>query len=177
MPLTELTMKDYTGDPEYEFDCTALDAGERIVARMSELRMTEETLARRMGVRTDRVRSILQCGDRMTLKGIVAAATALGCRVTVQLTPDAALLRPVDADEHQRANDARLAERLTELHRTVETGEATPGERLERVVLAGGQFRDYSRDEYRKSWRMHDATRADLMGEDALAELEQGVAR
>ena len=89
MPLTELVLDtdQYADDPEYQFYCVALDAGEQIAARMDELGLTNDALAARMGVSARRVRDILQCGDRMTLMGIVAAATALGCRVKVEMEP------------------------------------------------------------------------------------------
>ena len=86
MPLTIREYADqYANDPEYQLYCVALDAGEQIVARMDEMGLSNDALANRMGVNARRVRSILQCGDRMTLRSIVAVATALGCRVKVEL--------------------------------------------------------------------------------------------
>ena len=61
-------IRQYEGDPEFEFDLLAIDIGERIVERMEQLSMTRTELAGKIGVSKARISQILSGNDNLTLK-------------------------------------------------------------------------------------------------------------
>ena len=80
---------EFHGDPHYEFEGVAIKVGEQIVARMADLGMTHDDVAREMGVSPARVKQILRGNDNLTLMSIVRVAIALDARVEVRLVEPA----------------------------------------------------------------------------------------
>lgn len=78
-------VRQYQGDPEFEFDLLAIEVGERIVERMEELGMTRTELAAAVGVSKARISQILSGNDNLTLKSLVAVAVGLESRIELRL--------------------------------------------------------------------------------------------
>ena len=78
-------IRQYEGDPDFEFDLLAIEVGERIIERMELLKMTRTELAAKIGVSKARISQILSGHDNLTLKSLVAVAIGLGSRVEVRL--------------------------------------------------------------------------------------------
>ena len=78
-------IRQYQGDPEFEFDLLAIKVGERIVERMEELGMTRTELAAAVGVSKARISQILSGNDNLTLKSLVAVAGGLESRIELRL--------------------------------------------------------------------------------------------
>ncbi len=83
--MIENWIRQYEGDPEFEFDLLAIEIGERIVERMKLLRMTRTELAAKIGVSKARISQILSGHDNLTLKSLVAVATGLGSQIEMRL--------------------------------------------------------------------------------------------
>ena len=67
-------IKQYEGDPDFEFDLLAIDIGERLVERMERLSINRTELAAKIGVSKARISQILSGHDNLTLKSLVAVA-------------------------------------------------------------------------------------------------------
>ena len=78
-------IRQYEGDPEFEFDLLAIDIGERMVERMEQLSMTRTELAGKIGVSKARISQILSGNDNLTLKSLVAVAGGLESRIELRL--------------------------------------------------------------------------------------------
>lgn len=78
-------IKQFEGDPEFEFDLLAIDIGERIVERMEQLTINRTELATKIGVSKARVSQILRGHDNLTLKSLVAVAIGLESRIELRL--------------------------------------------------------------------------------------------
>ena len=83
--MIENWVRQYKGDPEFEFDLLAIKVGERIVERLDELGMTRTELAAAIGVSKARISQILSGQDNLTLKSLVAVAAGLGSRIEFRL--------------------------------------------------------------------------------------------
>ena len=78
-------IKQYEGDPDFEFDLLAIDIGERIVERMEQLSINRTELAAKIGVSKARISQILRGHDNLTLKSLVAVAIGLESRIEIRL--------------------------------------------------------------------------------------------
>lgn len=78
-------VREYEGDPEFEFDRLAIEIGERIVERMEALGMSRAKLAEAVGVSKARISQLLSGNGNLTLKSLVAIAIGLECRIDVRL--------------------------------------------------------------------------------------------
>lgn len=73
------------GEPAFELELLTRQIGECIVDRLDKLRLTRRELAARMGVSPARVTQILRGGENLTLRSLVALATALDARIEFQM--------------------------------------------------------------------------------------------
>ena len=108
--MIENWVRQYEGDPEFEFDLLAIDVGERIVERMEDLGMTRTELAAAIGVSTARISQILGGHDNLTLKSLVAVAVGLGSRVEVRLTDRQSSCATISRRQCRRVDPAKLRE-------------------------------------------------------------------
>ena len=104
-------IRQYEGDPEFEFDLLAIDIGERIVERMEQKSMTRTELAGKIGVSKARISQILSGNDNLTLKSLVAVANGLESRIELRLKnkeigkPSAhSECLPLETDVYQRTD-------------------------------------------------------------------------
>ena len=114
--MIENWVRQYEGDPEFEFDLLAIDVGERIVERMEDLGMTRTELAAAVGVSKARISQILGGHDNLTLKSLVAVAVGLESRIEVCLTD-------------RRSSRAAISRRQCHLVDPSKLGEVVTGER------------------------------------------------
>ena len=108
--MIENWVRQYEGDPEFEFDLLAIDVGERIVERMEDLGMTRTELAAAVGVSKARISQILGGHDNLTLKSLVAVAVGLGSRVEVRLTDSQSSCATVSRRQCRRVDPSTLGE-------------------------------------------------------------------
>lgn len=104
MPSTAERLKSYANDPEFQFDLVTIEVGELIVDRLEALDLSQKQLAERLGVTPARVSQILKGNDNLTLKSLVAVATALGMRLNVGFDLDTAGARDTRAEALGRAS-------------------------------------------------------------------------
>ena len=108
--MIENWVRQYEGDPEFEFDLLAIEVGERIVERMEDLGMTRTELAAAVGVSKARVSQILGGHDNLTLKSLVAVAVGLGSRVKVRLTDRQSARGAISRRQCRRVDPSKLVE-------------------------------------------------------------------
>lgn len=104
MPSAAELLKSYASDPEFQFDLLTIEVGELIVDRLETLDLSQKQLAERLGVTPARVSQILKGNDNLTLKSLVAVATALGVRLNVRFDLDATGARDARGEALGRAS-------------------------------------------------------------------------
>ena len=76
-------LRDVAGRVGYEMERLMVGINEQIVERIQEQGLTRAELAQRMNVDKAQITRMLNGPHNMTLKTLVSAASALGCRLTV----------------------------------------------------------------------------------------------
>lgn len=81
------TLDDARRSPEYAAERALLDFLEALVARMDMLGIRRSELATRMGVSRPMITKLLRGTGNLTLQTMTNAAQAVGCELTVSLSP------------------------------------------------------------------------------------------
>jgi len=94
-------VSDEASQAEYRHEL-AISAFTNAVARvMDDLGVSQSELARRLGVSRARVSQLLQHKSSPTLRTMVEVATALGCEVTLVVTPGGSPSCRLDSDNQR----------------------------------------------------------------------------
>ena len=87
MPEGDKWLNDYERDPEFLFEMASTAVGELIVEALERLRINRTELAKRVGVSRPRITQILAGEENLTLKTLVAVATALEAELKLSFEP------------------------------------------------------------------------------------------
>jgi transcriptional regulator with XRE-family HTH domain len=74
-------------DIEYLTEVSIYEFNELLTSKMKELAITRTQLAQRLGVSKSLITQILNGNPNMTIKTMVSLATALGCRINLDIYP------------------------------------------------------------------------------------------